>query len=361
MRTLMEDILRGRRRDPATLPLRALLRGLSVLYGGAVLLRAFLYKRGWLSARAVPCRVVSIGNITAGGTGKTPVAIMTARMLGEAGWKAAVVSRGYARKGGGVRVVSDGIRILLPAEESGDEPHLIASSLPGTPVVVGKRRAEAAMLAWERFHPDVILLDDAFQHMQLRRDLDVVTLDSGSPFGTGCLLPRGLLREPPSSLARSGAVLITRFSGDIPATELERGIRCFHAGVPVFYSRHVPVNLRVFPEGDSFPLEYLRGKRVAALSNIASPESFHRTLESLGAVIVWKCPMPDHHRYQTGEMAEIGGQAISHDADLLVMTAKDERDLPKEGRFGAVRTFVLDIEAVLDGERESFLKLVMGK
>ena len=360
MRTLLEDIIYGRKRGLATLPLRAILRMLSFLYGGVILLKAVLYRMEWLTSERIPCRVVSIGNITVGGTGKTPVAIMTARMLREAGKRVVVVSRGYASTSGEVRVVADGAHILLSSAESGDEPHLIASSLPGTPVVVGRRRAEAARLAWERFRPDVILLDDAFQHVKLKRDLDIVTLDADSPFGIGRLLPRGSLREPSSALERAGAVLLTRFSGNIPALDREREIRRLHPGIPIFYSRHVPVALRAFPEGTIFPPDSLRGTKVAALSNIAVPDSFHRTLESLGAGIAWKRSLPDHHRYDGGEMNEIGNESLARGADILVMTAKDERDLPEGGRFGSIQAYVLDVEAVLIAEREKFLKMVEG-
>ena len=360
MSNVLEDILYDRRNDLASLPLRVFLCALSLLYGGVVALRAFLYRKGWLGSESVPCRVVSIGNITVGGTGKTPVTIMTARMLRDAGRRVTVVSRGYARKSAGIGVVSDDERIFLSPDESGDEPHLIAASLPGVPVVVGRKRAEAARFAWERFRPDVILLDDAFQHFKLRRDLDVVTVCADNPFGNGFLLPRGSLRETPSALKRAGAVLLTRFEGNAPSKFLEEELHRFHPGMPVFYSRHVPVQLRLLAGSEIIPPESLRGRKVAALSNIAGPGSFHRTLESLGAEIVWKRSMPDHHRYDTDEVAEIGREALANGADFLVMTAKDERDLPEGSRFDPITAYVLDIEVVLVGEREAFLKLVAG-
>lgn len=358
MRTILEDILYGRRHDLATLPLRALLWAFSLLYGVAVVFRAFLYGKGWLKTERVPCRVVSIGNITVGGTGKTPVVIMTARMLRETGQRVVVVSRGYGRDSGALRVVSDGSKILLSAVESGDEPHLIASALPGVPVVVGTRRPEAARLAWERFRPDVILLDDAFQHQRLRRDTDIVTLDAANPFGCGHILPRGTLREPPRAIARAQAVLITRCEDDSRPESLECRIEGYHSGIPVFRERHVPVALRALPDGEKMTPGSIKGRRIGALSNIAVPDSFHHTLEALGAVIVRKYRMPDHHRYRSGELEEIVRDAETGGADFLVMTAKDERNLPGDYMTGPIKVLVLDIEAVLIADHDAYLELV---
>lgn len=358
MRTLCEDILHDRRRDFLTLPLRAVLRVFAALYGAIVGVRATLYSWRVFRSRSVPCRVVSIGNITVGGTGKTPVVIMTARMLVRAGYRTAVVSRGYRRKGTSPLVVSDGQTIFVSSAESGDEPHLIASSLPGVPVVVGIRRYAAARLAWERFQPDIILLDDAFQHLAMRRDADVVTLDAAHPFGSGFLLPRGTLRESPRVLSRARAVIVTRCPKSGTLRNLEKEIQRHHPDVVIFYSRHVPTGVRRFSGGAVFPLELFAGQRVAALSNIANPASFHATLESLGAEIVWKCVRPDHYRYGAGEAELIGREAAAYGADLLVLTAKDERDMPSGATFAEMEAVVLDIEAVLTGNEAEYLALV---
>ncbi|MHB9029575.1 MAG: tetraacyldisaccharide 4'-kinase [Candidatus Latescibacterota bacterium] len=358
MRSFLEDILYDRRRDPSSLFLRATLRCLSVLYGAAVSSRTFLYSRGWLRSNAVPCRVVSIGNITVGGTGKTPVVIMTVRALAEAGLRTAVVSRGYLRDRHDATVISDGENMLLSAREAGDEPHLIASSLPGTPVVVGVKRWESARLAWERFRPEVIVLDDAFQHLPLRRDMDIVTLDAGAPFGTGRLLPRGTLRESPRALMRAGAVIITRFGNEPPSRELEDAVHRFHPGLKIFYSRHIPHVLRRISDGAESSPGSLRGRKIAALSNIANPDSFHRMLESLGAEIIWRCVRPDHYRYRPGEPEEIGRQAGERGADIVVMTAKDERNLPEGYCFGTAEAAVLEIEAVLLHGKDEYVRLV---
>jgi len=358
MRKLIDDIIRGRRNDSATLPLRLILGCLSIVYGFAVMLRNVLYDRNILKPKSVPCRVVSIGNLTVGGTGKTPAVIMTARMLVDGGCSVAVVSRGYGRGGKGTAVVSDGFSILLSPEEAGDEPHIVAGELTGVPVVVGNDRRDAAQTAFERFRPDVILLDDGFQHRRLARNADVVTVDAGNPWGDGHLLPLGLLRESPSSLKRAQAVMMTRFTDDISRDGCERTIRCHDGKIPIFFSGHRPVRLRKPFTGDSVGLAYIAGRKTAALSNVADPGSFHRMLVDLGADIVHTAVMPDHHRYTEGELREISEDAAREGANLLVMTAKDERNLPASWSVGSLEAVVLDIEAFLHGDEGSYLELV---
>jgi tetraacyldisaccharide 4'-kinase len=361
MRKIFEDILYDRRHDPATLPLREALRISSLLYGAGSKLRNMLFDRGLMLRYGLPCRVISIGNITVGGTGKTPVAIMTARLLVSADYRVAVVSRGYGRVSRGIQFVSDASGILVSPDEAGDEPHLIASSLPGIPVVVGDDRAEAARAAFQRFEPDFILLDDAFQHRRLHRDFDIVALDAENPFGSGLLLPRGILRESPRALSRAQAVIVTRCSDDNQFAAAEKSVHVYNSGVAVFQSRHVPVSLRLPFSAEKLELSIIAGKKVAALSNIGSPDSFYRTLESLGAKIVFKRSMRDHHRYRTGELEKIIEEVLRSGAEVFIMTAKDERNLPEDYRpSGKIPEYVLDIEAVLEGDEEKYLKLIVG-
>ena len=362
MRTIIEDILHNRRHGPITLPLRAVLRIFSLMYGAGIGLRNMLYDRKRLKTYVVPCRVISIGNIAVGGTGKTPVTIMTARLLFSAGYRVAVVSRGYGRKSRGVLVVSDESGAPASPADAGEEPHLIASSLPGVPVVVGKDRYAAAMAAFVRFKPDIILLDDAFQHRRLSRDVDIVTIDAENPFGNGRLLPRGVLRESPRALSRAQAVIVTRCSDDRQYSEAKRRVYEYNPGISVFRSRHVPRSLRRPWSREELELSTIAGKKAAALSNIVNPASFHRILESLDAEIVLKRSMDDHHRYQSDELERIREEALHSGADSLVMTAKDELNLPENYlSSGRIPEYVLDIEAVLEGDAEKYLSIITGR
>lgn len=357
MRTLIEDIMYGRRRDAASAPVRFILRFLSILYGIAVSARNYLYSREILKSRQVPCRVVCIGNLTAGGTGKTPVVIMSARMLKENGIKVAVVSRGYGRADGKTLVVSDGSRIL-PASESGDEPHLIASSLPGVPVVVGRNRFLAAMTVFNRFQPAVILLDDGFQHRGLYRDVDILTMDAGNPIGSDYLLPRGLLRESPRGMKRARAIVFTRADDSTNRERAERMVRYYTRNTSLFRTRIEAAGLREPGSERREEVTALAGQKVAALSNVVNPESFYKLLENAGAEIITKRAMPDHHRYSSAEIGDIVRETRSRGAGYLVMTAKDERNFPPEPQFNSLNVRVLDIRAALMENEQDYLTLL---
>jgi tetraacyldisaccharide 4'-kinase len=196
------------------------------MYRTAVLMRNALYKRGTLKTRKLPCRVISIGNLTLGGTGKTPMVVAVAGFLSENRKRPAVVSRGYGRQDETrILVVSDGRSLLVDARTGGDEPVLIGSKLSDVPVVVGNKRYEAAQYALKLFNPDIVILDDGFQHLQLRRDLDIVLVDAADPFGNGKLFPAGILREPVTALRRAHAVVITRADASGSVEELRENIR----------------------------------------------------------------------------------------------------------------------------------------
>ena len=358
MRSYIADIMYDRRKDFASLPLRVVLRILSVIYSLVISVKNYLYDKRVFKTNDVPCRVVSIGNLTVGGTGKTPAAIMTAKLLMAEGYKVAVVSRGYGRKEKTPLVVSDGVKILATPAESGDEPYIIASSVTGVPVVVGADRYRAAELAFQRFRPDVIVLDDAFQHRRLYRNADIVTLDAGDPYGNDYLLPRGILRESPWSLSRAKAVIITRYHEDMHREKIERMVKYYNRNVPIFFSKHVPKALRIPFSVQCRDPEFIRDKKIAALSNIACPSSFRQTLVSLGGDVAVHHSMDDHHRYTAQELNRLEREIPDSGADILVMTAKDERNLPDSYRFKTVPAFVLDIEASITEQKEEYLKIV---
>jgi tetraacyldisaccharide 4'-kinase len=281
--------------------------------------------------------VISVGNLTLGGTGKTPMAIDLAGRLQRCGLKVAVVSRGY--KGGRERrggIVGDGHRIRLSPEEAGDEPYLMACRLEGVPVVVGRDRFRAGMTAWREFGVDCIVLDDAFQHLALCRDLDLVLLDFMRPFGNGRLFPAGPLREPLAALARAGAVVLTRTPAGVESRSsspadvvLRHQTRC-----PVFCAAHEPYGYIVprgttrmpAPAGDELitpPMFDWRRRPALAFSGIARNDDFRDSLRRLGCEPAAALAFPDHHAYSPADAAAILAVAGAAGAELLITSAKD--------------------------------------
>jgi tetraacyldisaccharide 4'-kinase len=285
-------------------------------------LRLQAYRRGWITVRELPCYVISVGNLTLGGTGKTPVVEAVASLLQREALRVGVLSRGYGgRKLRSPSIVSDGKRCLLSPEIAGDEPVLLAEHLADVPVIVGKNRYAAGMLAVERFGVDVIVLDDGFQHVQLARDLDILLLDAMQPFGNGRLFPRGDLRERPAALARASAVVLTRWQADTAPSLTTQGL--FQPAIPLFYSQHEALDLRALTDGHTLPLTALKGQRLVAFCGIGRPEHFRQTLERLEAEIMAFVAFPDHHRYTRAEIEQMALMVRQHHAEILVTTEKD--------------------------------------
>jgi len=346
------------REDPTPFfSIETVLMVLSVAYGGLVCLRARLYEKGVLPSQTLPCRVVSIGNLIAGGTGKTPMTILVARMIRDMGYQVVVLSRGYRgrmEKTGGV--VSDGRTIFKGPEDAGDEPYLMARILSGIPVVVGQRRYEAGMMAVKRFKPDVIVLDDAFQHLRLKRDLNLVLLDSRSPFGNGHLLPRGLLREPLSALRRAHAVVYTRSEQALTTPIRPRLIR--HQ--PVFYTTHHPIIRKTDQEAggsvaDPLDISILKGKKAVAFAGLADNAQFFDSVEQAGCMLVHTFSFADHHRYGCIDLDRIAATVIEKGADVLVTTLKDFVKIEHVRQWPVVLT-VLDVTIKLTKDEDVFLQ-----
>ncbi len=332
----------------------AILSGLSVLYGAALYLRWICFGLHIFNRKKISCPVISVGNITLGGTGKTPTVIQIAELLIRNNRRPAVVSRGYGRKDEAETiVVSDGRSLLVDAQTGGDEPALIGSKLPGIPVIVGQKRYQAALLALERFRPDVVVLDDGFQHIQLKRDLDIVLLDAGKPFGNGKLFPAGILREPPGALKRAHAVLITKMdsSSDVKALKevIQRNTRA-----RIFTSQQVPLDLIDYRSNELKPLSALRGSKVLALSGIARPDSFTRLLTSLGADIVATCTYPDHFDYQKSDLAAVFQKAADEKISMIVTTEKDAIRL-KNLHADGIWALRIELSITEQNEWEKFL------
>lgn len=305
---------------------RAALAPLSAAYGAAMSARAALYRRGWLRTRHAGVPVISVGNLAAGGTGKTPIVALVAGLLDGAGLSPAVISRGYGgRRKRDPMIVSDGTgaRPLATAAEAGDEPVMLARALPGVPVVVARRRAQGASLAVERFSSRCLVLDDGFQHLALARDLDLVILDDGAPFDNGRLLPAGFLREPPGALKRAGAVILTRAAA-APGGRGSQGPPLgawLRPETPLFHAEFRARDLAGAGGEAIHPIEWLRGRRVAAFAGIARPERFERTLSALGAEISEFAAFADHHVYTDADAERLA--ALASRAGALVTTEKD--------------------------------------
>jgi tetraacyldisaccharide 4'-kinase len=298
------------------------LRGLGLLYRGGVALRNALYDSGRLKTHRLPCAVIGIGNLTVGGTGKTPLTSFLAGLLRESGYRVGVASRGYRRRGGGrPLLVSDGRSILADAQAAGDEPFLIARENPAVAVAVGADRLEACNLLVAAHAPEAILLDDAFQHRRIARDLNLLLVDGRDPWDNGKMLPLGPLREPLSAMSRADAVVVTRSEGRPPAA-LVPILQRFNPEAPVFHCRLEPGCFRR-PDGESFALSTLKGFAVYAFSGIARPDRFEEDLARLGVRIAGSRRFSDHHRYRRGELAELGRAARAAGAEFMVTTEKD--------------------------------------
>ena len=317
------------------------LYGLSVCYGLAVRFRSFLYDKGILKVNRLACRVVSIGNLTVGGTGKTPMTMFVAKLFRNFGYQPVVISRGYkgrAEKTGGI--VSDGKTILLGPDFAGDEPYMMAQILKGIPVLVGGNRYQIGMRAIEEFSPDVIILDDAFQHRQLYRDMDLVLVDEKSFLGNMHLLPRGILREPVSGLLRADAFILTR-SGANPTSARER-LETMMPGKPIFKSYHEPYIAGVIKGGDgksheAFPaisigdgegdfaggFEFLKESTVFVFSGIAKNKEFKSMVKEMVKKVAGDVQFSDHHTYSKKDFRIILDQAQKCSAEFLVTTEKD--------------------------------------
>jgi tetraacyldisaccharide 4'-kinase len=332
----VESIINSRGNIPAS-PLVSLLHAASAVYGSAQRLRAGCYRRNLLPSQKLPCHVISVGNLTAGGTGKTPMTIYLAARLRKAGVRVAVISRGYkggAESSGGI--VSDGRDLLMNAEQAGDEPFLMASRLRDIPVVVGKNRYEAGLITVEKFQPDVIILDDAFQHLKLKRDIDIVLLDCARPFGNSHLLPRGNLREPTAALSRASACILTRSRGetDQATTAGIARIKSLAPRIPIFISSHEPYMYKVkagsqrpLNQIDNFLLpdqiEDIKQHRVFGFSGIARNDDFRRTVEKFGCTIGGFSAFSDHHQYRGDDLVKIAEAARQAGSDCLITTEKD--------------------------------------
>src|ERR1019366_2401447 len=348
LQTFYLEVIFEERHDFKARLTRGILFGSSKVFTVAVKIRRWLYNVRIFRDKTLGVQVIAIGNLTVGGTGKTPGVEKFARELRDAGRTVAILTRGYRSKPLPLhrqilnkvllredqtppRIVSDGKSLLLDSEMAGDEPYMLASNLKDVVVLVDKDRVKSGRYAIEKFGCDTLLLDDGFQYWHLRgRRHDVVLIDRQQPFGNEHLLPRGTLREPPSHLARAHTIFITKSDGN--TAELRERISKLNSTAAVIECVHRPLYLEDVFTGERHVLEIVRGKKVASLSGIAQPESFEQSLGKLGGELVYSKRFADHHRFTQQEILNAINRSKKRQAENIITTQKDAVRFPKFGR-----------------------------
>ena len=303
----------------------------------------------------LPAPVVSIGNLSVGGTGKTPLAIWICNSLLKIGLRPVVLTRGYGRRIGAPGLVPSSGNTAELAGIFGDEPVMMSECLPSAQVWVGRDRAASGNAALARGGVDVFVLDDGFQHLALERDLDIVLLDCRSPFGNGHVLPAGPLREPVSNLGRADAFVITHAAEELDAAPLKDKLQRLFPGIPVFACRHMMKQISLIKGGPAFPIDTLVGRRAVAFAGIAGPEGFFDRLRHTGIKICGSLSFPDHHRYTAGDFSKIFHCASGRGAEFIITTAKDAVRIPPPYRDALA---AVQVEIDFGADREDFCALI---
>ena len=338
------DVVLGRRRGVRAAILRGLLYALSFIYERLVQLRLFLYRHRLFREHTLGCLVISIGNLTVGGTGKTPIVEKFAKSLRAGGRRVAILSRGYKsvprrtgkkswnpfakKKPDPPRIVSDGKTLLLDSLTAGDEPYMLANNLKDVVVLVDKDRVKSGLFAIKELKADTLLLDDGLQYLHLKHRLDIVLIDRQAPFGNEHLLPRGTLREPPRNLRRASYIFITKSTGE-PNDELIQRIRRYNRTAEIIECAHRPLHLQNVLTGEQVPLERLRDTYIGSICGIAAPESFEDGLQKLGARLELSKRYTDHHRYTEAELNSFITRCVRRDLEMIVTTEKDAVRFPR--------------------------------
>jgi len=335
------DVVLERRRGIRATALRAILYALSFVYERLVQLRLYFYRKRIFRERALGCLVISVGNLTVGGTGKTPIVEKFARALQAGGRQVAILSRGYKsvprkrswldRLRGNIvdppRIVSDGKTLLLDSRTAGDEPYMLAHNLKDVVVLVDKDRVKSGLFAIDKWKVDTLLLDDGLQYLHLKHRLDIVLVDRQAPFGNEFLLPRGTLREAPRNLRRASYIFITKNTGESNETLIQR-IRRYNRTAEIIECAHKPLYLQNVFTGERLPLDRLRDTFIGSISGIAAPESFEGALKKLGAHVDLAKRYIDHHYYTEAELTMFITRCIRRDLAVIITTEKDAVRMP---------------------------------
>ena len=367
------EIINGRKRTWYDQLFRVFLFVLSHIYRFAVQFRIMLYTQSILKRQNLGSFVVSVGNLTAGGTGKTPVVELLAKTLSGKGRKVAILSRGYRSKPRSLKekakhflsgseqrfppkIVSNGREVLLDSQQAGDEPFMLARNLlerngvPGTAVIVDKDRVNGGSYAIRHFNVDTLLLDDGFQYMPLRPKINIVLVDSTNPFHNHEMLPIGLLREPICNLSRADYIFLTKSDGRSSLRRLKEFLSEHNSRAPIIECNHTPRNLKGLFDEKSKDLKVLNGMKVASICGIAVPESFENYIRQLGAEIVYKERYVDHHRYRVAEIEAFCKKGLDAGAQMLLTTEKDAVRIPKIDTFGKDFMFLRVEISIISGQ-----------
>lgn len=345
LESFLIDVILDRRYGRRADLLRGILWILSWFYRGAVNTRLALYRNRVFRSHSHGCLVISVGNLTVGGTGKTPVVELLARALQDGGRRVAILSRGYKsvprplllrladkitkKKAVFIpRVVSDGQSLLLDSRTAGDEPFMLANNLRGVVVLVDRDRVKSGAYAVKEFQADTLILDDGFQYIRMRHGLEVVLVDRQAPFGNEFLLPRGTLRESPRHLRRATHIFLTKCDGT-DNTDIIKRIRGYNRTADIIECSHRPKHLRNFVTGEIKPLEFLRGLRIGSICGIAVPESFENALRKLAAEIEISKSYADHHRFTPKEIESFIRRCGRRELDAILTTEKDAVRIPR--------------------------------
>ena len=347
LRDYVRDVIAGKQKGILAFSLRVILWILSIPYGLVVRCQNWLYDCGFCRRDALPRPVISVGNLTWGGTGKTPLVQALASELLQKGFRPAILLRGY-----------------MPAGTwrfTSDEALLLEKNLPGVAVLVGKNRFKAAQDFLQTGNADIFILDDGFQHRRLKRDLDIVVLDAQCPFGNGKVLPAGILREFPAALRRADYFVVTRSTLSASSLDgLRQELSKWNPGAPVAPTLHAPDELRDLGSNEIVPLGFLRGKKVAMLCAIGEPQGFRETLQSLAALVASDFIYGDHHVYQLSDIAQVLATCRK---DLIPIIVTTEKDAVKLKNFvpsfkAEVRVLVLTIHLeFVEGKEELFARI----
>lgn len=338
------DVIYGRREGLYINAYKLVLTGLSKVFSVLVQFRLLLYKNRIMHDQHLGCLVIVVGNLTVGGTGKTPVVEIFARSLAERGRTVAILSRGYKSKNEAVlkkwwrmishgeppppKIVSDGRTVLLDAKMAGDEPYMLAKNLPGVLVIVDKNRVKAGFFAIKHFGADTLILDDGFQYLALKEQLNLLLIDKTNPFGNHQLLPRGILREPIKHIKRASYVFVTKSDGQNDSI-LENIIRQYKPDTEIIECAHHPQYLQEVNGDAKRELSTLQGKKIGSFSGIADPESFEKFLEKNGAEIQYNRRFLDHHWFLSSELKHFFDRVKKAKLDMVVTTEKDAVRIPK--------------------------------